>query len=68
MEPLFAESRNPKIAVCGVKVGTIKSFSKHLNKLDHKHLTRHIHKIYDNVFHRINYKKKYRGDGFIPKV
>ena len=26
MESLFAESRNPKMAVCGVKVGKIKLF------------------------------------------
>ena len=31
MESLFVESENPKMAVCGVKVGQIKS--------DHKHLT-----------------------------
>ena len=39
-ESLFAELRNPKIAVCGVKARQIKSFRKHWIKSDHKHLTR----------------------------
>ena len=40
MGSLLAESRIPKLAVCGVNVGKIKPFGKHWTKPDHKHLTR----------------------------
>ena len=39
MESLLLESRNPKMAVYGVKVGKIKLFLKHWSNSDHKHLT-----------------------------
>ena len=67
MESLFVQSRNPKMAICGVKVGKIKLFWKHWTKPDHKHLTWSCSK---NIWYGVSsYKlqKEHRGDGFIPK-
>ena len=45
MKSLFAESRMPKMTVCGGKVGKLKIFWKHSTKSDHKHLNGHIQKM-----------------------
>ena len=59
MKSLFAESRMPKMTVCGGKVGKLKIFWKHSTKSDHKHLTRSHTKneICEKVFRRRNYRK-----------
>ena len=68
MESLPAESRIPKMAVCGVKVGKIVLFWKHWTKSAINIQHDHIHnKIWKGV---LSYKlqKKHSGNGFILKV
>ena len=57
----------PRIAVCGVEVGNIKIFRKHWTKSDHKHLSGHIHKIFEMEFHHINYIKNIVEMTLFPK-